>query len=281
MNKKYRKIHLAIMDQNPRAICEISQKEYLKLHEINQRLSTFQKSLRPFGIVEKNFDEIIKLLEAHNSNIGRTRGYSQPQLNEMYTDFNRVLLNYLSSVRFFQDFSAGLLKRWFGKFSSEVKEYNSVLSQNYDTYLEYRFLYGLRNYVQHYDLPVDALEFTVSIHSADNRPIRIFVAKESLLADREKWNKKLLSDIANFPDKIDFIPVLLKHQTLLKAIAGDFANILKTIRKDFKEEFERFMQPYRNLPGIPAIFKERNDDLTKMDYEYILLDVYRTMANGT
>ncbi len=173
------------------------------------------------------------------------------------------------------------MKRWFGKFSSEVKEYNSILSQNYDTYLEYRFLYGLRNYVQHYDLPVDALEFTVSIHSADNRPIRIFVAKESLLADREKWNKRLLTDIANFPDKIDFIPVLLKHQTLLKAIAGDFANILKTIRKDFKEEFEKFMQPYHNLPGIPAIFKERNDDLTKMDYEYILLDVYRTMANGT
>jgi hypothetical protein len=280
MKKKYSKIHLAVLAKTPHTICEISYDTYSQLHKINQRLEAYRKAQRPFRIVEKNFAETTQLQAFHNKAIETKRGYSSIELDDMYIDFNRVLLNYLSSVRFFQDFSEGLLKRWFGSLSSKLKQYKTFLESLYDSHLEYRFMYGFRNYVQHYELPVDALEFSISVRMVDNRPVQIYISKESLMANKDRWNKKVLSDIATLPDRIEFLPLVAKYHNLLREASLQFTAILRTIVNEFQTDFEELMKPFENVPGAPAILLERRDDRSKIDYEYILFDVYRSMQNA-
>jgi len=74
--------------------------------------------------------------------------------NVVHTSLNRRLSNLLSSIRLFLDHSEFAFKRKYGKKSEEVEAFKKYASEKYDSSFSYRFVYKLRNYVQHCGIPI-------------------------------------------------------------------------------------------------------------------------------
>lgn len=66
---------------------------------------------------------------------------------------NRRIINLLTACRLYQDQSIHHIRQMFGENSEQEAAVGKVRSESYDTYIEYRTLEALRNYVQHYGYP--------------------------------------------------------------------------------------------------------------------------------
>ena len=86
------------------------------------------------------------------------RGASDPASTHHGLELNRRLSNYLSSFRLFLDFSEARLKRRYGKTSTEAQQFKRVCAGVYDTSFAYRFCCKLRNYAQHFGMPIGHIE---------------------------------------------------------------------------------------------------------------------------
>ena len=76
---------------------------------------------------------------------------------------NRRLSNYLSSMRLFLDYTECRLKRTYSEVGREVIEFDSFCSGLFDRDFSYRFAYKLRNYAQHFGMPIGMVSSTESI----------------------------------------------------------------------------------------------------------------------
>jgi hypothetical protein len=79
-------------------------------------------------------------------------------------------------------------------------------SYHYDTWFSYRFLWQMRNYIQHCGLPLGGIERRL-VSDADGKPKTecfVYFDKEKLLSTYGSWGK-IQSEIENLPDKIDIM----------------------------------------------------------------------------
>jgi len=121
-------------------------------------------------------------------------------------NINRAFLNFLSSVTMYLNATHVSLKRYYGESSEAVTKFEQIRQQCYSTHFAYRFLYQLRNYAQHYGLPLDNITW-----DAKRKPIRtepwhytllVGINRDALLATGFNW-KKLAKEIAAQPPIIE------------------------------------------------------------------------------
>lgn len=77
---------------------------------------------------------------------------------ELSLALNRRLSNFLSSFRAFLDHSELRIKRQYGNTSAEAVAFKSACSLVFDRSFAYRFAYKLRNYSQHFGLPIGHIQ---------------------------------------------------------------------------------------------------------------------------
>lgn len=125
--------------------------------------------------------------------------------NILSLDINRVLLNFLASVRMYLDHTETYIKRRYGDNSPNWMNYKDACSKAYDEIFSYRFLSQLRNYAQHCGLPVNYFHV-----KSGRTPERIGEASPELIFGLErdfalrdfKW-KKLHQELAQKTDVIE------------------------------------------------------------------------------
>ena len=88
---------------------------------------------------------------------------SGPRCRELTRLINRRLSNYLSSMRLFLDYTERRLKRTYSPESHEVAEFKAVCSGIFDSDFSYRFAWKLRNYAQHFGMPIGTVTSTEKI----------------------------------------------------------------------------------------------------------------------
>jgi len=109
-----------------------------------------------YHFVRLNYDEYVGLLKRYLQEY--TQNPRAVDMRVMYFNINRHIFNYLSSIRMFLDHNEYNLKKRYGSDSPRVKRFKKTCSQIYDNSFSYRFLYKLRNYVQHCGMPLGNLK---------------------------------------------------------------------------------------------------------------------------
>jgi hypothetical protein len=76
---------------------------------------------------------------------------------EMNHVINSRLRTFFTEFRFFLDYAERKLKRQYGKTSAQANELKRATNIQFDNSFSYRFVYQLRSYAQHINLPINAL----------------------------------------------------------------------------------------------------------------------------
>ena len=144
-------------------------------------------------------------------------------------DIERQLLNFLNSVSMFLDNTASRLTRDYGKESDLLKIFDILRSSTFEKSPSYRFMYGLRNHMQHRSKVLN-FQITGRIRELDGNTeyaMRITVDRDQILRD-PKSTKHTREAVSKMPAQIDLLPHVdryMKHITEISlAVAiGEFS----------------------------------------------------------
>ncbi|MEO1720458.1 MAG: hypothetical protein AAFR23_09570, partial [Pseudomonadota bacterium] len=107
-------------------------------------------------------------------------------------------MNIMSSFRSFLDHADTYLSRKFGVESDELAAWKSLQASEYDQTFAYRFVYKLRNYVQHVGMPPLKLSASSSANT-ESVTMRIDLDRDRLLAARKIFKAKVTADLEQQP----------------------------------------------------------------------------------
>lgn len=160
--------------------------EQSKEMEIYQTLQAMQSS---FQVFEGNFAELVKLLEPLEDPRESLFNYAAPDksenLDHLITETKRLLHNFLASAKSLVDHTRVIVNRLYPQDHEFRSEYQRKLNQDLASNVLQKFVQNLRNYTQHYTLPVLALQITFLGESNDlNSTLRIDV---EMLKQWDKW----------------------------------------------------------------------------------------------
>lgn len=139
----------------------------------------------------RNYDEFVSAFDGLRQ-LGLD-ARSDALRNAFGDEINRRLGNYLSSMRLFLDCIEATLKRLHTNTGTSVSMFKSYCSALFDSSFPYRFAYKLRNYSQHFGMPVGDVSITdrlIDECGDERRSHEITVAfnpEELLAIGRDLW----------------------------------------------------------------------------------------------
>ncbi len=85
-------------------------------------------------------------------------------------NLNRKLVNILTAAKLYVDQSNHELSSFYGKDSVMIKAWNEYRNKQHSESMSYQFMEVLRNYVQHYSLPIESVGFRSTYDSGEKSP---------------------------------------------------------------------------------------------------------------
>ncbi|TBO44462.1 hypothetical protein [Pedobacter kyonggii] len=140
------------------------------------------------------------------------------QIMELMSTFNAFLNHWNTS-----------LKREFGESSKNYIKFKEATGEQFDTYFEYRFLYGLRNYIHHCGMP--NIIVNAKLDSNDIPVYELMVNKAELLSGMD-WHKRVKTDFQTIGDTFDIFPffkVLIECVTRIHNVAINNIDVIKLL----------------------------------------------------
>ena len=237
---------------------------YLTINEYNE----FKKShsfilncrqiIHLYNILVRNYNEIIDfdsdlniiLLNADYSTINN-------KSKNVHIEINRLLLNYLSSFRLYVDY----LQTKFSRSESlkpMVNDYKNIVAECFDSSFAYRFLYKLRNYTQHIDLPIETVSLKTKRISKGNYSysIPIYFERDSLLEKYKEWGI-VKNDLEKMSKYFDLYEIMDEHFYSMKYIYSHVYSLIKGAASPYTTFLNNLTFEYRKgLKGL-CVFKSK------------------------
>ena len=188
---------------NLRESCE---EEYLKITELTRKVTLLYVDARKIGGTIRAYNNIkIAADVLINGNPSASEG-----------DMNDLLSDYLFRVRKLLDNWATHIKRTYGEASSFYKKFKDAAAYEYDTHMEYRIMYQLRNYDQHCGSIVSSISKGVLENGV--KYINVYANRDRLLNDYKKWKDIEKNDLALLNDEINVFDLLDKYHECIMRI---------------------------------------------------------------
>jgi hypothetical protein len=191
----------------------VSFEEQADIEVMFRVINEFEAQNLKYEIVREIYQDVLETL-----NSGRRSHLLFRQLMELMSTFN-AFLNHWTTY----------LKREFGETSKNYQDFKKCTSEQFDGYVEYRFLYGLRNYIHHCGMP--NIIVNSSLDQKDN-PVHQFTIKKAELLAGMDWHKLVRSDFEFMPDSFDifsYFKVLLECLARIHTIALNNIDMVKVI----------------------------------------------------
>lgn len=135
---------------NVNIIREFTQQEYDVYAENARYLGVHLKNKHLYQLIVRNGEE----LENYLKTIKDEELSALENPDYIIFESNRLLMNYLSMLRTYDDHISAVLTK---TFNPQVKaDFKSFLSELYDEFFTYRFMIRLRNLAQHFDIPISS-----------------------------------------------------------------------------------------------------------------------------
>lgn len=181
-----------------------------------------------------------------------TRQANWPDPAQSLFHFRRILLNWLNSIRLFDDHNRARIVRTYGDPSRELDGYKAARSAIYDEVPGYRFMFEMRNYAQHCgELPVIG-----QIHQdASGNTLDLHFDRDQLLRDFGKW-KLVKPDLEAGPEHIPLDTPIEEAMVAVTRLAQAVAAIDQPRFAASIETVQAVMGPPLADPNRrPAIFR--------------------------
>jgi len=199
-----------VKDRDIVGVRNLTREEFIAFEKSYDEINKYMESGALFAVALLNHDDFSKALREHLSALRETQDVGKHNLDQVVLDLNRRILNYLCSVRTFLDHNETDISRSRGE--PELKYFKDICANHYDNSFAYRFLYKLRNYVQHCGMPVGNLIIESEKDSKSKSGKKVIV---SLVLDRDKllsrfdgWNAQLKKELSALPPYFDVAPLL-------------------------------------------------------------------------
>lgn len=185
---------------------EISGDEFIKIGQCSELLSYFNMNANYYDMMEKNFKEVLKIINQFEQS--RESFVYEKESVPYIKELNRLLINALGSFFCFLNHYEYILKTKFEK-DTLSKPFKKICSNYFDNYFEYRFLYKLRNYAIHCNIPVSLIQSTL------NNPKRSFYINVNELLAEFDWGEKVKKDLENLKSNIEVKSFIINVQNML------------------------------------------------------------------
>jgi hypothetical protein len=132
----------------------------------------------------------------------------------IYRNSNRLLLNLLASGRTLLDHTETYLKRKYGSNSEEANQFKTYVSKIYDNNFAYRFVYKLRNFAQHCELPISSISYSIKSLPEECKSTAILnpiFLKSTLLDNFDEWGKLVKQELLMQNREFSVMPIVADY----------------------------------------------------------------------
>ncbi|MGW3628662.1 hypothetical protein ACWD7F_00605 [Streptomyces sp. NPDC005122] len=158
-----------------------------------------------FSLMKRSHSNIKMMISAFSDAEEYGGNFRNADKEGMKSSLLAEMTNWLAATRLYLENERDFIQANFGDKSDELKEFKAATAAAFDAHEGYRFLYDLRNYVQHCGIPAGQL--TVS-GKPPNRRIVINLDRSRLMTARFKWNRHAMALLEHWPAKIPLLPLM-------------------------------------------------------------------------
>lgn len=241
----------------------ISEADFNRYCSYSSKLRKLHLDENLFRIVEMNYAEI-KATSDYTLSQYESRSF---EMDEVFLNMNRLILNFLASVRTFLDHTETRLKREYGENSEELTFFKSETAKAYDNNFCYRFLYKLRNYSQHCGLPAGS----VSINSNGDKnnktvnTLNLLLVKDALLNNYESWGNPVKGELQNQQDNFDIMHLIDEKFLILAKVNEQVNSKIYVHFQNEANELLKLIIEAQSIRGVPCLTKNEDKGQGKAD----------------
>ncbi len=157
--------------------------------------------------------------------------------------------NFLASASSFLSVSDVKLNKCYGKGSNEEKTWNQYRKIIHKDSFAYQFIYELRNYAQHYELPISTLKVKGNNLTTNDKDINtdISISRDALLTSGFGWKKLVKDELLKQDESFNLSPLLKEYMTIIHRLLDKYLEVNKP---RFKEGVD-YVTTLRNVLQIP------------------------------
>ncbi|KAA5549260.1 hypothetical protein [Adhaeribacter rhizoryzae] len=221
------------------AFKEISDKENNKIISNFNLVKSFYKLNTNYDTIYNIYQEILNTINNNDAfNLSRL-------LNEFFSAFkpflehwNKYLNNEFETLDNFNIF-------------------NEATNIEYDSFFAYRFIYNFRNYLQHCSFP--RISITAKISENGETQYSLFLDKNELLTQYNRWQRIVKIDLISQPGRIDLYPLIVTFMDCLHRINSTALNACLN--------FKELLLVSKEIMVYKKLIKSSEYDLALLEYK--------------
>ncbi|PSV03164.1 hypothetical protein C0W80_03045 [Photobacterium leiognathi subsp. mandapamensis] len=275
-----------VIDEN-KAMPEVVRREFkLEIYKEMREKTNILWESQPFyfawSLVFKNYDEYLSIktkrqkLNVHPKIL---MGGDKPYLQ--MSDISRATINFLATASTFLIVSQRLIKNYFGENSEIYTKWNLYRQDLHAKSNEYQVCYELRNFSQHYQIPLSGINMDFrNGHSEGGDP---YIIVDELLTCGYNW-KKVGVILESLESQVCLSELLAGYYDCLKELflSGHmcFEGSIEMSRSYINEIIRNFDLPKECTPIVFTLDPLEND-FNKLDQEYMPVGLHRFIDDIT
>ncbi|QZN92017.1 hypothetical protein [Idiomarina abyssalis] len=225
------KVNIAIQSN------DFDDESYSELNQYFAFIHKLQPILTSYEAIELSFKELESLLIKYDNYFSTVQLFDAFQTDTLLTylaETTQKTTNFLSSATSFLCCAEVRLQKEFGKNSKQLDEWNSYRKGLHHQSFAYRFLYEMRNYSQHFYLPIDSIKVELDNICIGGRSVKntLSLKRDELLNSSYKWKENMVADIQKTEANIDLAPLIEEYMKSIRQIAQKYV-------VNYREEAER------------------------------------------
>ncbi len=258
----------------PIKLAEITLKKYSDLLSDSAKVYEFIYYERRIKEIKMNVDAFFDA-KRHYTNLYErsfieTINYDYKE--EAYIEFNRCLINFISSFKSFVEHCENRIKNIFGSTSEEVLEFKSYLSNLFDNNFSYRFFIKLRDYAIHVGYPIENVSFSKYTFNPAGTDcwyeVQTFGSKDKL-SSSNTFNSIIRGEIASQEEPFD-----------ISLFIFDVYNLtLSVFRKFLSVASREFIEPANRLIALSEIHNQEDLSVTISKIENGRIDFHSKLLS--
>lgn len=212
---------------------------------------------RQFTMVRHAYVEYAGLLQSYETMLSRPMRLDEVLRDDVAHGINRRLRGFFSEFRVFLDYTQTKLKRRYGGDSGQLRAFKDACARQFDGNFAYRFVYGLRNYALHVNLPLNAMSLVSRKgrfdpeDSSTHNQLRIEVDGDRLLREFD-WRKDVRLGLKALPSTFALNPYIDEAMDCLEKIHLELFRAKLPVEKRAAECLLD-MAGSVDIPGTPCI----------------------------
>lgn len=242
---------------DPQTIIEIDEARYQRLANARKTLVDAEAFEQRYELLLGNFTAF-ELFCARISLQGAIEHESRyGKWAEVFSEANRHTINFLTATRLFSEQVVRGFKHLAlcEPFADSAKK---SLTQAYDTTLGYRFVYELRNHMQHRATVVHGIEGR-SEGAPWSESTKIYCQKERISEDRGSFKVHVLNQLENH---IDLLSMFRAYMASVSRVQLELRQIISQACIDSRETIELAMEEYAFAQKGSKVARGRVSGLT-------------------